>query len=452
MGIPASRVRFYLDGRETHVEVVPGKSTPIPTEVAEGDLSKSANLDIDGSLVQPGLEIVIEVDPDGTVDAELGVQTRIPATGRLAVVVRDMPAFDLTLIPFLWNKNPDSAIVELIDGMAGDPGNHEMLWGTRTLLPVGDLKVKAHEPVLTSTNNGYRILSETRAIHALERATGYYRGMMSGAVTGISGIAYRPGRWSFGHPDSTNMAHGLGHNLSLQHAQCGDATNPDPTFPYPEGSIGAWGYDFRDGGKLVQPSSPDLMSYCEPWWISDYHFTNALRYRLSDGGSVGRSRVASPTRALLLWGGIDSEGMPFLEPVLVVDAPAALPLSEGDHEIAGRAANGRELFSLRFSMPEVADGDGSSSFAFVLPVGPGWEESLSRITLSGPDGSVELDGESDHSIAILRDPRTGQVRGVLRDLPEAVLTREDAIAAVSVARGLELLFSRGMPGPEAWRR
>ena len=183
MGIPASRVRFYLDGRETHVEVVPGKSTPIPTEVAEGDLSKSANLDIDGSLVQPGLEIVIEVDPDGTVDAELGVQTRIPATGRLAVVVRDMPAFDLTLIPFLWNKNPDSAIVELIDGMAGDPGNHEMLWGTRTLLPVGDLKVKAHEPVLTSTNNGYRILSETRAIHALERATGYYRGMMSGAVT-----------------------------------------------------------------------------------------------------------------------------------------------------------------------------------------------------------------------------------------------------------------------------
>jgi Leucine-rich repeat (LRR) protein len=49
-GIPASRVRLYLDGREAHVETVAGKSSPIPTEVTEGDLSASVNLEIDGSL------------------------------------------------------------------------------------------------------------------------------------------------------------------------------------------------------------------------------------------------------------------------------------------------------------------------------------------------------------------------------------------------------------------
>ena len=136
----------------------------------------------------------------------------------------------------------------------------------------------------------------------------------------------------------------------------------------------------------------------------------------------------------------------------MVDAPPALPESTGDHKITGRAATGRELFLSRFSMPEVADGDGSSSFAFVLPVGPGWEKDLSRVTLSGPGGSVELDGESDRAVAILREPRTGQVRGVLRDLSDAVLTRDDAIAAVSAGRGLEVLFSRGLPGPAAWRR
>ena len=452
VAIPATRVRVYLDGRETHVETVPGKSSHIPTKVIEGDLSKSVNLEIDGSLVQPGLEVVIEVDPDGTLDPELGVPTRIPATGRLAVEVRNMPLFDLTLIPFLWSEDPDSAIVELIDDMAGDPGNHEMLWGTGTLLPVGDLEVTAHEPVLTSSNNGYALLSATMAIRALERGAGYYRGMMTGAVTGTDGVAYRPGWSSFGHPDSSNIAHSLGHNLSLQHAQCGDASNPDPTFPYPEGSIGAWGYDFRDGGKLVQPSSPDRMSFCEPGWISDYHFTNTLRYRLTEENRARRSRAASPTRSLLLWGGVDSDGLPFLEPILVVDAPPALPESTGDHKITGRAATGRELFSLRFSMPKVADGDGSSSFAFVLPVGPGWETDLSQVTLSGPGGSVELDGASDRAVAILRDPRTGQVRGVLRDLPDAVLTTDDAIAAVSAGRGLEVLFSRGLPGPAAWRR
>ena len=452
VGIPATRVRFYLDDHETHVEIVPGKPSPIPTEVTEGDLSTSVNLEIDGSLVQPGLEIVIEVDPDRTLDPELGVPTRIPAAGRLGVEVQDVPGFDLTFIPFLWNEDPDSAIVELIDGMAGDPGNHEMLWGTHTLLPVGDLQVNAHEPVLTSTNNGYELLFETTAIRVLEGGAGHYRGMMTGTVTGTGGVAYRPGWASFGRPDLSTMEIGFGFNLSLQSAPCGDPGNPDPTFPYRDGSIGAWGHDIRDGGVLVRPSTPDLMSLCEPRWISDYHFTNALRYRMSDEGSAGGARVASPTRSLLLWGGADSQGVPFLEPVVVVDAPPALPASTGDHEIAGRAANGRELFSLRFSMPEVAAGDGSSSFAYVLPVGSGWEDSLSTITLTGPAGSVELNGESDRSVAILLDPRMGQVRGVVRDLPDPVLTRDDVFAALSVERGLEVLFSRGIPGPEAWWR
>ena len=103
-------------------------------------------------------------------------------------------------------------------------------------------------------------------------------------------------------------------------------------------------------------------------------------------------------------------------------------------------------------MPEVAGAAVGSGFAFVLPARSGWENDLAGITLSGPGGSVELDREGDRSVAILRDPRTGRVRGVLRDLPDAALTWDDAIAALSGARGLEVLFSRGVPGPEAWRR
>ncbi len=57
---------------------------------------------------------------------------------------------------------------------------------------------------------------------------------------------------------------------------------------HPEGSIGAWGYDFRDDGGLVAPSTKDVMSYCvPPDWISDYHFSNALRFRLSPADSSG---------------------------------------------------------------------------------------------------------------------------------------------------------------------
>ena len=449
-GIPAVRARFYRDGREVHLENIPGKSTPIPTEVDEGSLAQSANAEIPADVMQPGLEMVIEVDPEGTLDEALGVAKRIPETGRLAVEVRAMPLFDLTVIPFIWSETPhDSSIVDLIEAMAADPEHHMMLADTRTLLPIGDLGVTAHEPVVSSSNNAFRLLDQTKAIRAMEGGTGYYLGMMAWPVTGSSGVAQLPGRSSFSVPGPPTVAHEFGHNLSLSHAPCG-AGGPDPSFPSSDGSIGAWGYDFRGGGMLVPPSRTDLMGYCVPHWISDYHFTNALRYRLFDEGASSTAATA-PTKSLLLWGGVSADGLPFLEPAFVVDARPALPDSAGEYVVTGRAASGAELFTLSFAMPETADGDGNSSFAFVLPVRPSWEGGLASITLSGPGGTVTLDGESDRPMAILRDPRNGQVRGILRDLPPATQAARDA-AGRAATPGLEVLFSRGIPDAAAWRR
>lgn len=55
-------------------------------------------------------------------------------------------------------------------------------------------------------------------------------------------------------------------------------------------------------------------------------------------------------------------------------------------------------------------------------------------------------------MAILRNPRTGQVRGILRDLPPTVVTQAAADADLSPPTGLEVLFNCGIPGGEAWRR
>ena len=447
VGIPRVRARFYVEGRETHVEDIPGKSDPIPTDVDESDLSKSANAEIPGAVVEPGLEMVIEIDPDEELDSALGVPKRIPATGRLSVEVQAMPLFDLTLIPFIWSQEPDSSIVDLVEDVAADPGNHGLLWETRTLLPIGDLAVTAHQPVESASNNSSVLLRETDAIRAMEGGTGRYQGMMSGRVTGPLGVAYLRGRSSFSAPSAVSVAHELGHNLSLYHAPCGSAGGPDPSFPYSDGSIGAWGYDFRGGGGLVRPSTRDLMSYCSPRWISDYHFSNALRFRMSD---IDDLRYPAGSKAILLWGGVGADGVPLLEPAFVVDAPPELPDSAGDYSITGRAGNGAELFSFSFTMPETAGGDGSSSFAFVLPVEPGWERNLKSIALTGPYGSVMLDGSSDLRTAILRDARTGQVRGILRDSAATRVTRADTDG--TVLRGLEVLFSRGIPDEGAWRR
>ena len=457
--IPPVRATFYVDGIETYTLEIPAGGKVIPTAVNEGRWAESANASIPGDVIRPGVELVVEIDPEGTLDAGLGIGRRIPETGRTALDVREMPVLDLTLIPFLWSAAPDEAIIATIDAMAADPEGHDLLSDTRTLLPVAGLTVTAHEPVRTSSNEPLVVLAQTATIWAMEGKRGHYMGLMSGPVAGAGGRAQVRGRSSFVRPIRSHIAHELGHNMSLLHAPCGDPSNVDPSYPHADGSIGSWGVgDIAFGSREVfSPDTPDLMSYCFPQWISGYHFTRALFWRLRDEGAArAAARVAAAPipRSLLLWGGVDEEDAPFLEPAFVVDAPAALPESGGGaFELVGRSASGEVLFSVGFDMPEIADGDGSSSFAFLLPVEVDWARDLAAVTLSGPGGVATLDADVDRPMVILRNPHTGQVRAFLRDPPPAALAGSVVdVSALSPEPGLEALFSRGLPGPGAWRR
>jgi len=271
-GIPNVRASFYLDGTETHTVEIPGKPTPIPTAIDEGSLLESANAEIPGHLVQPGLEMVIEIDPEGTLDPELGVTRRIPDNGRAAIRVEAMPPLDFMLLPFLWSEDPDSAILEVVEEMAGNPATHQLLASTRARLPVAELTAEVHDPVWTSTNDVEKLYRETEVIRFMERGglligLTRYMGMMSGAVEGGTGESSRGGRHGFAVPDANAFTRQVGHLFNLGTAPC-DGDDPDPYYPYEDGSIGAWGYD-PGAGELVSPSTPDVMSSCgSVRWIS----------------------------------------------------------------------------------------------------------------------------------------------------------------------------------------
>ncbi len=454
--MPPVLATFFMGGAEVHATVIPRGAQPIPGEIDESALSNSANMPIPARIVQPGLEMVIEIDPDGMLDASLGVRKRIPASGRIALDVRSVPVMDLTLIPFLWTGAPDSSIVETIAGLAADSASG--LVPVHQLLPVRDLAVTAHEPVWTSSDSFYDVISQTEAIRIMEGGSGYYMGMLPESSGGIAGLAYGSGRSSVAIPDSTTIAHELGHNLSLDHAPCGSPPGLDPAFPQADGSTGVWGYEFQNGGRLLPPSTADFMSYCDPVWTSDHNFGKALSYRSGPGARSRASASAAPTRSLLLWGGAKAGGELLLEPAFVVDAPPVLPAGGGDFRLEGTDAMGRPLFSLDFDMARVADGDGQAGFAFALPVRPEWAGAVAAITLTGPDGSVTLDRESDRAAAILRDPRSGRVRGILREMPAVGNLRAAVAAAVGDLSGpgageeIEVQVSRGIPEAAAWRR
>lgn len=458
-GIPKVRATFYVDGAEAHAVEIPGSTIPIPTEVrdAESALEKSANARIPGSVIQPRLEMVIEIDPDSTLDAELGVTGRVPETGRAVLQVERVPVLDLTFVPFQWMRDADSSIVEVAEAMAAHPQSHEMLADTRAMLPVGDLDVKAHGSVLTSTNDVVELLIETRLIRRLEEGNGYYMGIMPERIVGgQSGVAYLGFGVGFSAADGFVIAHELGHNFALYHAPCGGAAGPDRAFPHRNGAIGNWGYDFRDGGSLVPPHARDLMSYCgPPRWVSDFSFAKALGHRvLTEGSSTGaspRARAGAPTRSLLLWGGADEQGNPYLEPAFVVDAPPSDPDPPGDYELAGRTASGEELFALSLGMLEIADADGQSSFVITVPVQAEWAGLLESISLTGPGGSVTMDRATTVPMAILRDPESGQVRGILRGEDATDVIGVAADAARPTGPSLQVLFSRGIPEAGQWR-
>lgn len=454
--LPPVRATFFVDGAEVHVEDIPAGSSVIPTEVQEGELDLSPHAVISADVIQPGLEMVVEIDPDGTLDPNLGVSKRIPENGRMTVDVRAVPPLLLTLLPMVWTGDNDREAQTFVS--AADPED-DFFWQTRTYLPVADIELTRHPSVTVDSNASGDLVADVGRIRVMEDGIGHWMGLIPD-MAGAAGRATFPffsdeipysGKVAVSQLNAETFAHELGHNMSLFHVLCrGDEGGPDPSYPHEGGQIGVWGWDSRDGGSLVDPTTRlDFMTYCDPTWVSDYYFTNTLRYRLQDTLEVWEAPAA--TRTLLVSGGADAGGALHLDPAFVVEARPELPHAAGPYTLTGRRADGTELFSLSFDMGEIWDGDGESGFTFALPVEPAWETALASLSLSGPGGSVEIAEGSEPPMAILRDPDTGHVRAIFRDLPSGPLARS-AAEDLAPEPGLQVLVSSGLPGASSWRR
>ena len=445
--MPPVRASFYRDGAEIHQVDIAGGQTNIPSVVEEGSLSSSSNEIIPGSVIVPGLELVVEIDPEGTVDAPPGVQPRIPEMGRMPVNVRDVPGLDLTVVPLIWSENPDYGVVAETEGLTRDD---DLFRPTRYLLPVRDtdFNLTVREPVFTSLepvfSNNDILIREVESIRIIDGSYDYYMGILQSY-----GGAVKPGTRGFvAYLDKGVIAHEIGHLMGLFHAPCG--TVGDPHYPYSDGSIGTWGYDILEN-KLVSPDKPDVMSFClDDFWISDYHFRRALVYRIRGEPIQLVPSYSAPSRVLLLWGGRNDRDELVIEPSFVVHAPPKLPGEEGPYELAGYDEDGHTLFALNFAMGEIVHGEGSGSFAFAIPVRSDWPARLSQITLSGPEGSVEMTKDSGPAVALLRDQFTGKVRGFMRD--EWSGSERTVLSARRVAPepGLNVVISSGIPALSDW--
>ena len=448
---------FFVRGREVSSASLEPPASGIPVDVEESRLAHSFNARIPGHVLQPGLEMVVELDPDGVLPLKSGSSSRFPASGRLALDVREVPPMNLTIVPVLYheeaNRSTNPEVEDFTRDLVTTDSDGELRF-TRDILPIGDLNVKLREPYYTfaDTEGGAdRIFQEIWMLRHLE-ADGdeYYHGIAAFPNTeeskpdsdwpgGLGAEGYSAVSWEFWGP---TIAHELGHNLSLGHAPCG--TTGDPDFPYADGSIGVWGHRLLHGddtgfGRLFSPVHKDIMSYCFfDRWISDYHFTKALDHRLELASAPALfAERAAAQETLLLWGGV-REGELRLEPAFAHDARLKLPEAPGPYQLEGRDAEGRRLFSFSFTPDELDHG--GSSFLFAIPFEPEWTEDLDRITLTGPEGSTALDRETGGRAALIIDRASGRVRTIARDW-----SVEDAALPAAMAADAQVEVIRGLP-------
>jgi hypothetical protein len=282
------------------------------------------------------------------------------------------------------------------------------------------------------------------------------------------------------------LAHEEGHNFGRQHSPCGGARNPDPAYPYPGGLIGVPGWDvFALSGNLKPTTDSDIMGYCSNQWISDYVYKSVLNFRAGQGTSFdvapdvasnGKNAKAAKT-GLLVWGRMEG-GRMILEPAFQVAATGEA-IQAGPYTWEGKDAQGRVLARVPFEMYEVADipNDEPKHFAFVVPMDRAVMDALDTVRvvkgeselasqkakglpqtraamsifrlsdLAGRRAEIHWDAIA-HPVVMLRDTKTGEVRGFLRGGDATIEEAPDAME-IQLSDGVKSsLVTRVRPSDE----
>jgi len=445
---PAVRVRFYSGATLLSTTTIPAPSSSVPTAIAEGTLGSSWNATLSGAFLQAGLSMLVDVDPTNTVTESVESDNTWPPSGTAAALnVKPLTPIATTLVPVLQQAT----------GLTGNVSAGNMatfLLPMQKMMPAPSIDGQLHATYTTTADtlksngaNWGTLLSEINALRVAEGSSRLYYGVVKVSYTsGVAGLGYigAPAAIGWDHlPSGADvMAHEVGHNFGRLHAPCGGPSGVDPDYPsdpaHAGAKIGAWGYDILTGSLKSPSTYVDLMSYCNPEWISDYNYAAIISYREAHP-FVTSTRVIGATarRSLLVWGHI-ADGQAVLEPAFEVDAPASLPTRPGPHRIEAFGPSGQQILSLSFDGERIADATdpNAQTFAFAIPLDQlrGIPLERLRLTAAGVTADVRsagarLDTPVLSSVSALRDrltlgagagaalvrnARTGQVLSIVR--------------------------------------
>jgi hypothetical protein len=312
-----------------------------PTTQNANDLTQQWRVTIPGAWIESGLSL--------SLNAGGQMQTLTPSIGKPSVL-------PITAIPVVQGGHAGSQL-DITQSMT-------QIWPLKGI----DVKTRANYTsslTLGATANWDNLLQQLDNVHQMDGSERDWLGWVHITYqSGIFGIGYiGEGTALSADYDVLTPTHELGHNMGRQHAPCGGAADPDPNYPVSSAHLDVQGYNAQSKQLVAPGTYYDIMGYCDPQWVSQYHYTKVQSWLEANPVSISAAAAASAARIVIA--GSISGGVVSLRPVTAFLGPDRLS-TEGDYRVTVHG-NG-QVVSVPFKLKQVADGPSEMShFSVVVP-------------------------------------------------------------------------------------
>jgi hypothetical protein len=448
--------------------------TTLPTAETPADLTQTFRGTVPANWMAAGLEVRIQIDPSNTLaesDENNNSRTLNPTLMTAANTLY------LTAVPVRYTDTlGTTSTTDDVVRTATIPNFSPLLLDVFPLKAVQTTNRATYNFTgnLKNGSDWSRLLGEINTLRLADGKTAghYYHGFVNtGYSSGIAGIGYVG--WPVGvtwNRDVNNnynngsaawvMAHELGHNFARDHAPCG-VSNSDPKYPtsaaYAGALLGTYGYSFGNAALgLISPTSrKDLMSYCDPSWISDYSYEGIQQF-LEQNPSTATSVVGLSSQSVLLVRGVLRSGHITLQPLTRIQAqPKA---QAGPYTLKLRTATGWTEVPFAMHKFEVGHTNSEPEYHFALTLSDpgsitGLEIWQSANQLYARDYSLRAQSLEDPGVKTTETP--GQLKitwapSVFPYLSVAHLGQERTTLTLDHTGGEATLATQGIPAGGSW--
>jgi hypothetical protein len=285
--------RLYIGASKTPIEA----SAVLAGESTDGNLATTINFDVPGTLITIGSTYRVELRQNKGAPAPSGM-TKYPASGAEPLQVSSAgQTLKVVIVQVEYqadgsNRLPDVSPEQLklykdwfysyypIPAIELTVREQPMPWqyavapngsGWENLLgALGDLR---QQDGAATDVYYYGLFAPTATENEFCGGGGCVLGLANLAGAGNAFMRAAIGLGFTGTLHTETAIHEIGHTHGRQHTPCGNAAGVDPEYPHTDAMIGTWGYDLL-AKKLHDPAGGvrDLMSYCAPYWTSDYTY------------------------------------------------------------------------------------------------------------------------------------------------------------------------------------